>query len=388
MRLLTALGLASCSTVLGLHLPDGSVPEADHLDLEYGFDLEVPGALFLRPAWRPAPPPWPFPEPSSTDVWVFDMNRRPVNGMYHPLYYTLVEGFSAMGKGVNLAQFRGANLLETVNASLAAGRPQMVIAVAWWFALPETKAQLEALGRTPGCHVVLYQTEPPGAGERLSPAVIAEDIKRYNAKEVWDYSRSNLACCYPAGTGASFRFVPPGAAAALDLGVDLEAAGRVESRMAFVGQWRYRSGPTKQLYGKALGDSFEAHDNIWGPDALRQHLSQYPVQVNLHKSDDAVTATMPMESFRLSLLLMNKACVISSHVSPVDQEVWKDVVHIAPPGEMVRVFAEVQQDVRGCQMKGYKLFKQRFAPKRLFEDAGVYDVWRPLLMTSGSPHLA
>merc|ERR1712129_168743 len=257
--------------------------------------------------------------------------------MYQPLLFTLGEAFQEAGASVALmTQRENFAFLTSVKEALAQGRQPLVVALAYWFGDGKTLKDVSKLGAT----IILYQTEP-----YPSPVQIAQDAHYFRALETWDYSLANTACCYPPKTLFPHRYVPPGYVKANDFGVDLFSPRRKEDRIGFLGELRFRPEEVVNGYFDGFGGALHERADIWSVEDLAQYMQEYPVQLNRHKEQNCCPSTNSMESFRMSSILSNKACVISAPSHPLEQENWKGIVHFVELPDTPRAFQEIGKDV-------------------------------------------
>jgi len=315
-------------------------------------------------------------EDGHPDAWIYMMHRQLRTNMYDPIIFTLEEALSSNNATVKYASKRNTEeLVRSVRASVAAGRRPLVIAVAFYFGPKETLVQCSQLG----AYVVLYQTEPIGG--RLHYNVKA-NVARFNASEVWDYSLANVERYnYTLSeTSAVVRYMPPGYAEQLQLNVDAYSSKREEGIVAFLGDMRVRGRRLTEFVNGSLKGKFAPRNDVWGKAALAGFLTRYPLQLNLHKIQPmGPSSEEPMEAFRMSQLLTNKACVISTPVHPLDEARWEGIAHFAQPSDLPEAVFHVSKDVRACQSQSYEAFRERFAPSRLLQESGFAQVLQQLL---------
>jgi len=336
---------------------------------------------------------WPFLDTSTEiDAWVWMMHPRN-NHMYDPVLLTLGQGLKHAGANVAIvAEHTSEAMFANVTAALKRGRKPLVIAVAWHYAIKLNKS--DPMHVTPcaragdlgcgnqklilkgisdlGAFVVLYQTEP-----KFNSGLLSSYVETFKVKEVWDYSRSNLDW-YPESIKNISRYVPPGYAKALDLGVPFASSDARVSEMGFMGFWQWRPRDVREMYDKMLPGKIVRRGDIWTNGDTIKFLTEYPIQLNSHKHGDRCCPSQePVEAFRMAQLLSNRACVISARSDPRDEAEWEGIVHFVEPSEMPQLLVHLGRDVRGCQTASFEKYKRYFDPEAILQRSHFLDVWRP-----------
>ena len=97
------------------------------------------------------------------------------------------------------------------------------------------------------------------------------------------------------------------------------------------------------------------------------------------RADTTSSAHVGLEAFRLSLLLGAGKLVISARASVDDEHEWAGMITFARIADIPERYRELVRgglaSYRGRQTSSLALFRERFAPRRLFERAGVYQAW-------------
>lgn len=281
--------------------------------------------------------------------------------MYWPVMGTLLEGFRhapqvevKVGVGFSLAY-------HSTLASLRRGDALV------WVGVNGKNSQPWRELRARGVRTVMYNTEPVD-----SPLACA---RRQTVDEQWDFSRYNLARCDRntiVGRPPRWqRYVPPGflrsAAPARDgASRSMLLLGAVEEagRAACFGELK-----------AALGDRLERTYSVWNDTALDGLMARYEVFLNLHKS---CRTTGPV-TFRNALLLNAAKLIVSEHAHAADEEEYRGMIDFVPAASIPRHYEALVAggDVarRRKRAAAHAKFRRRFAPRRLFERAGVYSDW-------------
>jgi len=322
---------------------------------------------------------------SSDRVWLHMMHSDlGVSYLYEPVLISLQEAFEEAGATAVITDDTHNNsaVLMGVRKAVAEGHQPLVVGIA----LPwsDDKEFLRTLSEA-GAYVVFYQTEPlPNFKETV------EFMAMSGAKELWDFSRANLAYfekhMSEKKQKAKFktRYMPPGYARGLDFGVDLESSDQSKSSIGFLGHWTYRPKSVKKKYHKLLGASLHSETHALTFKAQKTYLSKYPMQLNTHKDQNCCPSNNVMESLRMAVLLSNKACVISAPADRLDEDYWKGVVHFASIEETPALQKRLQGDLKACRQKSYETFRACYSVGRILEQSGFLDVW-PRTRTNFAP---
>ena len=187
--------------------------------------------------------------------------------------------------------------------------------------------------------------------------------------------------CRQVGATLPLRYVPPG-----DVGEPPPGAGTSAS-LVFFGSIDVAG--RRRCYEKlaaALGPTLAHTYGVWNDTALARLLGMHDVFLNLHKdcrgdgrADTTSSAHVGLEAFRLSLLLGAGKLVISARASVDDEHEWAGMITFARIADIPERYRELVRgglaSYRGRQTSSLALFRERFAPRRLFERAGVYQAW-------------
>jgi len=222
-----------------------------------------------------------------------------------------------------------------------------------------------------GAYTVVYNTEPT----KRKLAVVDELARKIGAKEVWDYNMLNVLTYQPDGAFI-VRHVPPGYLTKIApeaSHVDLRSSDRDESTIGFMGKIGYRPKETQDKIHRQFGEHFKATSSVWTWDDYVQWVGQYPIQLNVHRTEDDIG----LESFRLSMLLTFKACVISAPTDPEDMKKWKGIVRFAKLRDMRNLFSKVTTRVQDCQLTSSSEFQKRFHPNVIMQNSGLMNDWHP-----------
>ena len=112
-----------------------------------------------------------------------------------------------------------------------------------------------------------------------------------------------------------------------------------------------------------------------------QTMRQYDLFVNLHKG---CGKRMPV-TFRNAVLLNSAKLIVSDRCHPRDEEMYAGLITFAELGEIPDSYRALLAGNRTeRQVRAHAGFRERFAPRRLFERAGIYQDWGlELLPSSG-----
>ena len=255
----------------------------------------------------------------------------------------------------------------------------------------ESAVPVEML-RNRGVRTVYYQTEPVRSCW-IQPLTRRRGIDRFD--EVWDYSWRNLDICkhamakshIPEDGNTTFRYVPP---VALPGRVSANQQSE-ETRLLFLGSARHRTGCSQPKMGPgqkqvgcsqscvgALNASVAAgwlriESNAWNPTQLRTVLLSHGIYVSVHKA--CATTSNPVPP-RVAMLLNAKALVISEHSSARDEAQFEGMVSFVPFANLEQEFSRLRllsRDERQQLAESRaKRFAERFAPWRVYHEAGVH----------------
>jgi len=309
---------------------------------------------------------------TDVDVWLHMGHSKQSldSNMYSPILATLHDGFThynIQSKLVGVNQDH--QMLEGIKEAVAKGKRPVLVSVAEWFG--KSGPLIKECGEN-GAFLVLYQSEPG----RVATNAMTKNAINSGAKEIWEYSLSNIArynASELANHGINVRFVPPGYIKDFEVGVDLQDPARIESQIGFMGKMKYRPKPIQQAYSRVLGNSLVERDNVWTKDQLRTYLNTFPIQLNVHKHQTYprdVNEDVAMESMRISILATNKACIVAAPAEK-DNDFWSEFVHIAEVNETLTMHKSLQQDVRACQKETYRKFTTKMNPPKIFQDSGL-----------------
>jgi len=314
------------------------------------------------------------------------MNERNFNTpLYDPILLTVGEALHGVGANVAVVRYKNSEgMFRNVTAAIGRGRKPLIVAVAPFYATRNGGRRMLRQCSDLGVFVALYQTEPlTERPEDLKGMVdlfnLTEMVDQVKPTEVWDYSRANLDW-YPESARSMYRYMPPGYAQGLDLGIDTDRVSSLahkEGMVGFLGSWKYRPPAARELYHKVLGDKLISRDSIWKKGDMIKFLSEYPVQLNTHKFENCCPSTNPVEAFRMAQILSNRACVVSARSDPRDEAEWAGIVHFAEPSQMPGLIDEIGRDVRGCQTQSFEIFRKRFDPAAILRQSGFLETWRP-----------
>ncbi|CAK0850682.1 unnamed protein product [Prorocentrum cordatum] len=242
-----------------------------------------------------------------------------------------------------------------------------------------------AIGLTTAVCIIGVRSKKPDT--KPDVRFVAQFMCECKAREVWDYSRANLAQfskdglvldSLSVGSDVVARWVPPGYTALLEGGADLWSKTRKDDKLAFIGKLKSRpDGVLNSLHQTPFWKG-RVHEegNVWNIQNLGRFVSEYPMQLILHKNQMCCPSDNVLETFRLAQLLPNKACVISAAVHPLDADGWGGIVHFfGNMSEAEAVVSGLRKDVRACQRRSYALYKARFDSSKILAESGFLDMW-------------
>ena len=237
-----------------------------------------------------------------------------------------------------------------------------------------------------GVVAVYYQTEPidncHGAQLNLNDPP--------GPQEIWDFAWHNLDACARQlrrlGNNITLRYVPPGFIAPP---VPEAAAWPAAPRLLFMGYPFYKSGRGRcyAMLQRALGERLNATWSLWSAAALDAWWAaegQRAAHVHLHKH--CGHGEQP-PVFRLSPLLSRGALVVSERCYERDEAEYAGLVHFAELKDIPGAFERVATPPRTAAVVDAlaAAFRSRFAPRRLFKRAGVYELMRQTAATASAP---
>ena len=296
---------------------------------------------------------------------------------------------------------RARRVLERKLQSLRAGDLFVWIGHASQMAVPVSML------RSNGVHTVYYQLEPIESCT-IYALTRRTGMDRYN--EVWDYSPTNSQVCRDSQLHLNdtvFRYVP-----VVALPDRVQAAQQPsEEKLAFLGTVAHRvqcnqpplrgSTPSRGSMGNPVRrrrqpvpcNSYCKHrleawanegwlqieGSAWSDQRLAAVLQSYGVYVNVHKACNDVRNPV---SPRVSMLLSARALVISEHCHDLDERQFEGMVSFVPFEDVSREFARLRAMSRAerealAAMRAAR-FARRFAPHRVYEEAGVHELMRRL----------
>lgn len=286
---------------------------------------------------------------------------------YLPIFATLGQAFWELGASVALTNYQDRDALKHNITLLESNgvKPLIFVIKFWASGIDQTLLDIKDKA-----HIILYQSEPI-PNQFLRKTMYKKIVRKatvYNALEVWDYSKANMKMYarrdYKTLGKFKSRLFPPGAATFLNVGVPfVEKNHRAES-VAFLGQRFPPAGmPKYKTQLKTASASWIVNNS-----GLRDFLVENPVQFVYHRF---MEGTEPVEAFRASTLLMNKACVISQ-ISDSDDEQWYEGL-VVFNNDLDAAFDKIKNDVLSCQTTSHNEYKRKFAPMALLESSGFLE---------------
>jgi hypothetical protein len=114
--------------------------------------------------------------------------------------------------------------------------------------------------------------------------------------------------------------------------------------------------------------------HVWTKTALVRAVTTGDIHLNIHRGCE--NASLPFESFRASQLLPLGAIVLSEHSDLLDEDSFKGIVMFETVDNLGSLFNDLVRlspDVRSeLAIAAASLYAERFDPRRLFGNAGVY----------------
>jgi len=313
-------------------------------------------------------------------AWPFNDQYKAVG---FPVIATLDEGLRAHGlRVVHTTSVDYNDVEEGVVENVRHGFTPIVIIIFFHKVKAHTKLRMGELVEK-GAYMILYNTEP----KRVLSEVFGA-AWRAKASEVWDYSHSTLHYLQEIKNpdhNVTLRYVPPGCAEAMDVGVNLDAPSRDEHHIGHVGMWTIKMDAAKLNKSKVIrAGGGERDRNIKSPDDWQHFMEQYPVQVNLHSRPNSIQA---LEALRISMLLTNRCCVLSALSFDLDMAAWNGTVQFFDADD----WREVRRPLIGnhsailqCQKVSHEIFCERFPPKQILINSGFASVLELLRMKNSA----
>jgi len=319
-------------------------------------------------------------------AWIHSITDMEYLYIIWPLYATLGEALQGQGAQVQVSFRRHTALVERdVHASLEAGALPILIVLFWnAYELSHPGAYQDSLLRlqrlaVAGAYMILYNTEPR-AGVLIRAKSFAAKM---NAKEVWDYSLSNLAHYKAKVPGVLTRHVYPGCAHGTDFGVVQDNATENYDVMGFIGAFERRPPAVRELYLKS-GLLRPSQQKVKDGNSWKAYLEEFPVQLNLHQPWNTYGA---FEVFRAAQLLANRACVFSENSNELEMAFWKEMVHFGQNAALLDDFRAMRGNktaIEACRMQGHEVFCNRMRPHQIFESSGFSAKLRELQESFGT----
>lgn len=303
--------------------------------------------------------------------------------MYWPVMSTLLEGFRhtdaavAVGVGFSLAYHEELARLR---------RGDMLV----WVGINGRNSQPWRELRSRGVRTVYYNTEPvdaPGmcvrghvvdevcsshAGLCTAPGTTQDPARPRVFLQVWDFSHFNLERCARRSRYGKpprrQRFVPPGyVRSALPV-----RDGASRSLLFFGALAPAGRGACFGALKSRLGARLQRTYAVWNASALDDLMRRYDVFLNLHKG----CATRGPVTFRNAVLLNAAKLVLSERAHPADEREYEGMLTFAEQPAIVAAYERLlASDVRAARYRAHAIFARRFAPRALFERAGIYAEW-------------
>ena len=260
-----------------------------------------------------------------------------------------------------------------------------------------------------GVFAVLYQTEPLN----VQCALYSDSVN-----EIWDFSWHNIESCRERSHAAHskrprLRWVPLGALPAVRAVGHPAAAPPLfflGSASRFSGKHRYWCLRDLQ---KLLGKQLYYRDNVWDEVMYTELMNRHDIFLNIHKGcgdwHNPVT-------FRVANILNAGGLIISERAHAEDEHMFKNLVTFVPiskymdpsvhsgltlgipASERERNFSAIAEEYwrttrlssrerAAAATRRQRLFQARFSPTRIFQRAGIYELFdEQLLGLQIQPH--
>ena len=344
-------------------------------------------------------------------IWHDERMDGHLSFMLYPVVATLVAGFrNALGWQIRAGVGRSMRL----NHELSELRSGDLFIWVGPFSLTTRPSMPFRRLRARGVRTVLYSTEP----RRWCP---------YRTKlvdEVWDFGWAGLEGCMTScqqrfpepfnGTRyATFeciggvqrdspmltlRFIPPGylppppepAPSAVRTTRLAVGTGSACARLRFLGaidhRHRLQPGQARTLcFDKlraVLHERLVQTYDAWEDEPLAQILHTDQFYLNLHKGCEA--AGRSPVTFRVSRILSMPGgrMILSERCHPFDEAEFNGTVHFMPQEAIPSVFDRLchsEDEWRAEARRAHEVFRERFEPRHLFQEAGIYRLLQHLV---------
>ena len=344
----------------------------------------------------------------------YNVDPSQLISMYRPLVSTLVAGFAAATPpwpvfhgfcGVNTwARVVGGH--QSFRGLLNAVRPGDIFI---WVSESLRDAPLHDLSAK-GARIVHYQTENVGSRKNMecnlthgftkakSRNVSSSEIGLLRlVDEVWSYDWRNVESCLAGGVVA--RYVPPGAVsellppANLSMADELLFLGKVDRGQPREYCVRLISGSFALLANRSSAKRGANRSRITTVSGAFSDRAQATIFerasafLQLSQETMCIGASTParwlkrvpatgLDTFRVVQLLRHRAFVIGHRTNPRDEQEFAGIMSFVRVGdiaaEFVRFRAMSLEDRARIVEERCSSFRQRFAPRAIFERAGVY----------------
>jgi hypothetical protein len=322
------------------------------------------------------------PDSPALILWSANGTRhREIDSMYEPMKSTLIAG---VREYAGRRHFRFSHAIVHDNGipqiSHVANRGDMFI---WLGEAGRNTVPWRNLRRR-GVFSIYFQTE---AWDN-SCALYARDVD-----EMWDYSFHNIEECRNSNstfstkqnnTPPTLRWVPVAALHAKhqaghpQQSPPLFFLGTVARAKSFARYWCIRHLLESLGHGR-----LKIRDNVWTEDEYAHLIQTHDIFLNIHKS--CGDARSPLESFRLGKILNAGGIIISERAHPEDEKAYDGLVTFANVTGRANVtgiataywhVANLTSAERATlASERQRMFRDRFAPRRIFARAGIYELF-------------
>ena len=296
--------------------------------------------------------------------------------LYWPVLGTLIEGFrpAVAARAVDLAVGVGFTAeYERRLKALRAGDTFVWVGINGRFSQPWRRL------RARGVRTVYYQTEPAQKHQCYPVVLGRQAASNETLDEIWDFSWHNIEGCARTFGHPRLRFIPPGYLRQ----PEALREGAFDDSLVFFGSlmwWAERNACFSALR-KELGAKLVHVYSAWNASEFGALMGKYDFFVNLHQqcmARERDGGHAPV-TFRHAVLLNQRKILLSQRSHAGDEAEYAGMVAFAPLDGLATAYralaAASADDRRARAARAHDLFRQKFAPRHLFERAGVYSSW-------------
>ena len=321
-------------------------------------------------------PPTSATPPKSVMLWHGERPDGRLAFLYWPVLGTLIEGFrpAIAARAVDLAVGVGFTAeYERRLKALRAGDTFVWVGINGRFSQPWRRL------RARGVRTVYYQTEPAQKHQCYPVVLGRQAASNETLDEIWDFSWHNIEGCARTFGHPRLRFIPPGYLRQ----PEALREGAFDDSLVFFGSlmwWAERNACFSALR-KELGAKLVHVYSAWNESDFSALMGKYDLFVNLHQqcmARERDGGHAPV-TFRHAVLLNQRKILLSQRSHAGDEAEYAGMVAFAPLDGLAAAYralaAASADDRRARAARAHDLFRQKFAPRHLFERAGVYSSW-------------